>query len=115
MKKGLIILAVSCGLWGVSALQAQQRRGVPATPHPIEYVQPNGDTLVIRLHGDERKSWRTTTDGYLIFKNKKGTYCYAKYAADGTTKATCRRAKNADERCKCEQRWVEKHIPNTHK
>ncbi len=113
MKKGLIILAVSCGLWGVSALQAQQRRGVPATPHPIEVVQPNGDTLVIRLHGDEHKHWRTTEDGYLIAQNKRGAYCYAKYDKSGNTKVTCKKAHNKDERSKCEVRFLEKHVPNT--
>ncbi len=116
MKKGLIILAVSCGLWGVSALQAQQRRlNVPASPWPIEHVQPNGDTLVIRMHGDERRNWRTTEDGYLIAQNKRGTYCYAKKNKKGETVRTCRRAHNKEDRRKCEKRFLGKYIPNTFK
>ncbi len=113
--KRILIIILALGFWLLASdtLQAQQRRGVPATPHPIEIVQPNGDTLMIRLRGDERHSWRTTLDGYLIYKNKRGVYCYAKKDKDGKTIATCRVAKNADQRSKCEQRWVEKHIPNT--
>ncbi len=110
MKKILFILVMSCGLWAVDSMQAQQRRGVPATPHPIEIVQPDGDTLTIRLHGDERKHWRTTEDGYLIAQNKKGVYCYAKRNEDGTIQPTCRQAHNADQRKRCEQRWIDKHI-----
>ncbi len=115
MKKILFILVMSCGLWAVGSSVAQQRRGVPATPHPIEIVQPDGDTLMIRLRGDERMSWRTTLDGYLIVQNKKGVYCYAKKDKDGKTVATCRQAHNADKRTCCEKRYVEKHIPNTQK
>ena len=45
MKK---ILSIVCfGLMAVAAW------AVPADPRPMEYVQPNGDTLVIRLVGDE--------------------------------------------------------------
>ncbi len=111
MKK-LLIIALSLGSWllAPTSLQAQQPRRVPATPHPIEIVQPDGDTLIIRLHGDERKHWRTTADGYLIAQNKQGVYCYAKYTKDGTVKVTCRQAHNADKRSACEQRWIERYI-----
>ncbi len=109
MKKILIILFMSCGLLAIGSMQAQPRR-VPATPHPIEVVQPNGDTLTIRLHGDERRSFRTTEDGYLIAQNKKGVYCYAKRCADGTIQPTCKVAHNANQRCRCEQRWIDKNI-----
>ncbi len=111
----IIILALSAWLFAPESLQAQQRRGVPATPHPIEIVQPDGDTLMIRLRGDERMSWRTTLDGYLICQNEKGVYCYAKKDKEGKTVATRRQAHNADKRTCCEKRYVEKHIPNTQK
>ena len=52
---------------------------VPADPRPMEYVQPNGDTLIVRLVGDERFHFTTTIDGVLIAKNDKGYYCYAKW------------------------------------
>ncbi len=110
MKKILTILAVSCSLLGISSAQAQQRRGVPASPHPIEYVQPNGDTITIRLHGDERKHWKTTLDGFLVAQNKKGIYYYAKYDNKGRIVPTCRKAHDADKRTEKEQKWVEKYI-----
>lgn len=49
----------------------------PATPYPIKHVQPSGDTLTIRLYGDERYHWAETIDGYLILQKKDGTYEYA--------------------------------------
>ncbi len=114
MRK-ILMIALTLAAWFLipNSAQAQQRHNVPATPYPIEVVQPNGDTLTIRLHGDERRSWRTTEDGYLICKNKRGVYCYAKYTNDGTLKATCRTAHNKDQRKKCEARFLEKHITNT--
>lgn len=88
-------------------------RRIPAVPHPIEHIQPNGDTLIYRLHGDERRHWQTTLDGYLIAQNKKGKMCYAKQTKNGKIITTRRTAHNATDRCKCEQRYVEKHITNT--
>ena len=78
MKRFLILFSII--IVSATMMIAQPpRRGVPATREPIEYVQPNGDTLVFRLFGDERYHYRTTLDGYLIKQNKKGYYCYAKY------------------------------------
>ena len=105
MKRFLIIL--SFGLLSLAAW------AVPADPRPMEYVQPNGDTLIVRLVGDERFHFTTTIDGVLIAKNDKGYYCYAKWTElqeGGQTyrvaKPTCRKARNADKRSKCEQRWI---------
>lgn len=108
MKK--ILSIVFFGLMAVAAW------AVPANPRPMPYVQPNGDTLMIRLVGDERFHFTTTVDGYLIAKNEKGYYCYAKWteqkADDGkkyiVAKPTNRKAHNAEARKKCEQRWIEK-------
>ena len=101
-----MLLSVS---WAVFA--QTQRRGVPATPHPIEYVQPGGDTLVFRLHGDEWRHWQTTLDGYLIQQNKHGRYCYARLNRKGDIKTTCRTAHNEENRSKCEKKYIKKHIP----
>ena len=99
----------------VFGLMAMAAWAVPANPRPMDYVQPNGDTLTIRLVGDERFHFTTTVDGFLIAKNDKGYYCYAKWTEqeeDGkkyfVPKATNRKAHNAEKRCKCEQRWVTK-------
>jgi len=45
-------------------------------------VQPNGDTITIRLFGDERQHYFTSTDGYVIVKNAEGYFCYAAINAD---------------------------------
>lgn len=74
--KQFIILSL-CLILGMISLTAQPRR-CPATPHPIRVTQPNGDTLMIRLHGDENYHFTTTLDGYRIVKSKKGYYMFAK-------------------------------------
>ena len=73
---------------------AQQPARVPAYPGPIERVQPNGDTIYVRLHGDERCHWMTLEDGKTLVKeNKKGYICYAKKKKNGKIVATCRKVR----------------------
>ena len=50
---------------------------IPANPEPITFIQPNGDTLTIRIKGDERIHWRETMDGYTLLFNKEGYLTYA--------------------------------------
>jgi len=52
-------------------------KAVPAYPHPIEFTQPDGSKITIRLKGDEKVRWAETMDGYSILFNKTGTYEYA--------------------------------------
>ena len=66
----ILLLCVSC-TWGFSQ---QRPKRVPAAPHPMEYIQPNGDTIDIRLRGDENHHFHTTLDGYKIVKDKKGYF-----------------------------------------
>ena len=71
MKQLFIILSIVCMTSGVLAQQKPAR--VPAYKGVIERVQPNGDTVYVRLHGDERKHWMTLEDGVTLVKeNKKG-------------------------------------------
>lgn len=102
----LLALTVSIGLY------AQHPARVPAPRHPITRVQPNGDTLVVLLRGDEHHHFMMTTDGYLVREDTKGYICYAYYAPKGNIIVGKRRAHNADKRSRCEQRYVEKNIPN---
>ena len=68
MKRLILILAIGCGLLAI----AQKPARVPARPGVIERVQPNGDTIRVRLHGDERQHWMTLEDGKtLVAENKK--------------------------------------------
>ena len=59
MKRFLIILAIGCGLFAI----AQKPAKAPAYKGVIERVQPNGDTVRVRLHGDERMHWMTLEEG----------------------------------------------------
>ena len=78
-----------------SGVLAQQKPArVPAYKGVIERVQPNGDTIYVRLHGDERKHWMTLEDGVTLVKeNKKGYICYAKEKKNGQIVATRRKVK----------------------
>ncbi|MGM9830536.1 MAG: hypothetical protein ACI3Z5_00790 [Paludibacteraceae bacterium] len=110
MKHSILVVILLTMCIGLNAQNKPQR--VPAVKTPLEYVQPDGDTLIIRLHGDERRHYRTTVDGYLIAQNKKGYYCYARYDRNGATKITCKKAHNADKRSTSEQKYIERNIPN---
>ena len=93
MKRILFILAIVCGL----AVMAQQKPArVPAYKGVVERVQPNGDTVYVRLHGDERRHWLTLEDGETLVKeNKQGYICYAKKKKDGRIVATCKKVKQS--------------------
>ena len=89
MKRLIYILLLAMSI----AVVAQQRPSrVPAYQGVIERVQPNGDTVLIRLHGDERQHWMTLADGKTLVKeNKKGFICYAKQKKNGKVVATCKK------------------------
>ena len=88
---------MGCMVYGV---WAQKPARVPAYPGPIERVQPNGDTIYVRLHGDEHKHWMTTLDGKLVIENKKGYICYAREKKNGKIVATCKKVKSENGKVK---------------
>ena len=112
MKKSLSIIGF---LMMVCSMYA-----VPARPDIHDYIQPNGDTLHVRLIGDERFHFYTTADGLLLQKNEKGYFCYAVWqeysGKNGETKrkavALKRKAHNEVDRSRCENKWIiRKQIP----
>ena len=112
MKKSLSIIGF---LMMVCSMYA-----VPARPDIHDYIQPNGDTLHVRLIGDERFHFYTTADGLLLQKNEKGFFCYAVWqeysGKNGETKrkavALKRKAHNEVDRSRCENKWIiRKQIP----
>ena len=110
MKKVLLMVAVMATLvLGAGAQQAPEKQRVPAYRGIIERVQPNGDTLRTYLRGDERKHWMMTEDGWLIKENKRGWLKYAKMNRKGEIVTSCRKAKNVEDRSKCQKKWLEKH------
>ena len=40
----------------------------PAIPRPVKMVQPDGSTIVVRIHGDEYFSWYTSEDGRTVYE-----------------------------------------------
>ena len=91
MKRLILILAIGCGLLAI----AQKPARVPARPGVIERIQPNGDTIRVRLHGDERQHWMTLEDGKtLVAEDKKGYICYAKKKKNGQIIPTCKKVRN---------------------
>ena len=92
MKRLVLLLAIGCGLLAIG----QKPSRVPAYKGVLERVQPNGDTIYVRLHGDERHHWMTLEDGETLVKeNKKGYICYAKKKKDGKIVATCKKVRSA--------------------
>ena len=107
MIKKIVLIAL-LGVMGMG-VYAQQPARVPAYRGMIERVQPNGYTLRTFLRGDEHKHWMMTEDGWLIRENKKGWLKYAKVNRKGEIVTSCRKAKNGEDRTKCQKKWLEKH------
>jgi hypothetical protein len=55
---------------------------VPAIPTPVSMAQPDGDTLTVKIKGDERIHWYETMDGYTLLFNKEGYLTYAQLDED---------------------------------
>lgn len=105
MKRIVFLMALAVMM--VLGVKAQQPARVPAYRGLIERVQPNGDTLRTYLRGDERMHWMMTEDGWQIIDTKSGWYKYAKKNYKGEIVAG-KKAKNAEDRSKCEKRWLER-------
>ena len=108
MKKILFILSI-CALCTAGYAKMPPHRGVQAYKGVIERVQPDGDTLQTYLRGDERQHWSMTLDGWQIKEDTRGRLCYATTNRKGEVLASRKQAHNADQRTKCEKRWLEKH------
>lgn len=94
----LFIVAV----FAVMIFAGQNVYAVSAYPHPIQYVNPDGTELTIKLKGDEKLHWATTIDGYTLMRNSENYYEYAIKNADGHLDLSGIRANNVDERLPAE-------------
>ncbi|MDB5870274.1 MAG: family metalloprotease domain protein [Polaromonas sp.] len=57
---------------------------MPASPMPIQVVQPDGTTIQAVMRGDEFQGWMETSDGYTIVKNSfSGFYEFAQQSFSG--------------------------------
>ena len=114
MKRSVFLVAVMAMM--TLNIQAQQvavaplpqRQNVPAYRGLIERTQPNGYVLRTYLRGDEHKHWTMTEDGWQLLENKKGWLVYATQKKDGTIVASNKKARNAEDRKKCEVKWLNK-------
>lgn len=78
MHKNLsrILLALCLAL-----IPASKALAIKATPHTVAVRQPDGSTLIIRIHGDENFHYTTTSDGFIIRRHADG---YFHYVSPGT-------------------------------
>ena len=106
MKKTFLLVAVmammAMGVYAASPAKVPAYRGL------IERVQPNGDTLRTYLRGDENSHFTMTEDGWQIVETKRGWLKYAKLNRKGEVVSSCRKAHNAEDRSKCEVKWLNK-------
>lgn len=107
MKKIFFLLLTLCLTTGFAEAVPKQR--VPAYRGVIERVQPNGDTLLTYLRGDERKHWMMTVDGWQIAENRRGRLCYMMRNCHGDAVVSRKTAHNAADRKRCERRWLERY------
>lgn len=56
---------------------------VPAYPFPTEYTQPNGEVILIQMHGDEHFHYATTGNSFLVCMGKDNFFAYATISAEG--------------------------------
>lgn len=106
MKKTFLLVAVMAMM--AMGVFADSPARVPAYRGLIERVQPNGDTLRTYLRGDEWSHFTMTEDGWQIVETKRGWLKYAKLNRKGEVVSSCRKAHNAEDRSKCEVKWLNK-------
>ena len=68
-------------------------------------LQPNGETLTVRIMGDEFYNYLTTVDGYTIVKNDQGYYTYGTLLNDEVV-ASKIIARDADKRSASDVAWL---------
>lgn len=85
----------------------QEAAAIKAYPHPVSVRQPDGSTLIVRIHGDENYHYATSVDGYMLAKDHEGFFCYIDYDfSTGKRTVTDLRAHNMKERDDKEKSFV---------
>ena len=51
---------------------------MPAKKGTMTYTMANGEKIEVKLHGDEHHHFYTTTDGYVLLRDNKGDFTYAR-------------------------------------
>ena len=107
-KISILIFAIILNLLTVSKLFA-----IPASPYPVKITQPDGSEITIQLLGDEFFNYKTTTDGYLLVRDKQGFLNYGTLESDGTIKNSGFRAKELNKRTAREKKFLNNIPQNT--
>lgn len=63
-------------------------KSVPAYPHPVKAVQPDGSVLTVLIKGDEKVHWRESVDGYTLMFDKNDYLTYAVRDTNGNLQAS---------------------------
>lgn len=79
---------------------------VKAYPYPIKKTQPDGSTIMVRLHGDENSHYTTTLDGYPLIVNAEGILTYVKINENGQLISTNIKAKDIEKRTVSDHEFV---------
>ena len=96
------LLAAALAVGTAPALHA-----IKADPKAVSVKQPDGTTLLIRIHGDENFHYVTTSDGFLIARDADGFFKYVKTdASKRTRKISTHRASNVEGRTPSETQFV---------
>lgn len=69
-KAVLVLLALTLAAGGTV-------NAMPAKRGNIKYTMPDGNTITVQIHGDERHHYFTTTDGYVVLRGERDVFTYA--------------------------------------
>ena len=84
-------------LMAVVAIEGGTAFAIPAYPHPISTVQPDGTEIVIRKYGDENSHHVEDADGYTILRDKSTkSWVYAELDERGDLVQSARKVGMSD-------------------
>jgi len=79
-----LLTAFSAGIALMQSVPSVQ--AMPAWLGPIAVTQPDGTTVTVRLHGDERCNWLSTSEGFTLMRDDKG---FLNFVSLGTDSKPC--------------------------
>ena len=72
--KNVNLIKISLAVAFFNCVSIVNLHAIKAVAHPIEVTQPDGTSLMVRLHGDEFFHYKTTLDGNVLSQNEEGYY-----------------------------------------
>ncbi|MCG8403716.1 MAG: M6 family metalloprotease domain-containing protein [Phycisphaerales bacterium] len=67
--------------------QNKTLHAMPASPHPVDVLQPDGKAVTLQIRGDEYFHWFEDQEGYTVIRNERN-YVYATLNERGELAAT---------------------------